>query len=147
MTNEEYMRLAMGEAEIAVQEGNGPFAVVVVDANGEVVWKDHDRINELTNPTAHGEMNAIRNLCSTMKSLSLQGLTFYVTSEPCPMCLAAMVKAHVSRVYYGAKTETTASLPIPVEVMASYAKKYPIEVTGGILADECLAQREAVYTS
>lgn len=59
---EEYMRLAIEEAELSVKEGNGPFAVVVIDQSGNVIWRDHDRQKELTDPTAHGEINAIRYL-------------------------------------------------------------------------------------
>ena len=141
MKPEEYMKLAMEEAELSVKTGNGPFAVVVVDPNGKVIWKDHDRQKELTDPTAHGEINAIRYLCKKLRTMSLRGYTFYTTSEPCPTCLTGMIKAQVSTNYYGAKTELTASLPLPAEMIASYAKKYPIKVIGGILADECVAQR------
>jgi tRNA(adenine34) deaminase len=141
LTPEELMRLAIAEAELSVQEGNGPFAVIVVNPSGDVVWKDHDRQKELSDPTAHGEINAIRHLCASLKALSLKGYTFVTTSEPCPTCLTAMIKAQVSVCYYGAKTESTASLPLSAEVIASYAKKYPIKVVGGILADECLTQR------
>lgn len=52
-----------------------------------------------------------------------------------------MIKAQVSANYYGAKTEATASLPLSAEMLASYAKKHPITVVGGILAEECLEQR------
>jgi tRNA(Arg) A34 adenosine deaminase TadA len=140
-TPEELMRLAIAEAELSVNEGNGPFAVVVVNPNGEVVWKDHDRQKELSDPTAHGEINAIRHLCGSLKTLTLKGFTFVTTSEPCPTCLTGMIKAQVSVSYYGAKTEATASLPLSAEMIASYAKKYPIKVVDGVLADECLAQR------
>lgn len=130
-THEQMMRLAMEEAEVAVHEGNAPFAVVVVN-DGHVVWKDHDRVKSLTDPTAHGEINAIRALCQKLNTLSLEGYAFYTTSEPCPTCLSGMIKARVSTSYYGAKTEITASLPISAEYLASYAKKYPIKVQGGI---------------
>lgn len=73
--------------------------------------KDHDRQNEQTDPTAYGEMNAIRYLCPKLGTKSLKGYRFYTTSEPCPTCLTAMIKARVSYTYYGAKTEPTASLP------------------------------------
>lgn len=142
MTHEDYMKLAIEEAELSVRQGQGPFAVVVVDPEGNVVWKDHDRQKELTDPTAHGEVNAIRHLCKKINSLSLKGYSFYTTSEPCPTCLTSMIKAQVSFSYYGAKTESTASLPLSAEFIASYAKKYPIKVTGGILGEECLSQRQ-----
>lgn len=140
-TPEELMKMAIDEAELSVKEGNGPFAVVVADPEGNIVWKDHDRQKELSDPTAHGEINAIRKLCVQLKTLSLKGYTFVTTSEPCPTCLTAMIKAQVSKNYYGAKTEATASLPLSAEYLASYSKKYPIDVVGGILSEETLAQR------
>ena len=136
------MALAMEEAELSVSKGSFPFAVVVVNELGEVVWKDHDRVEELNDPGAHGEVNAIRSLCAKFGTLSLEKFTFYTTSEPCPTCLTYCIKAKVGSIFYGAKTEKIASLPIPAEEIASRSKKYPIEVTGGILEEECLAQRE-----
>ncbi len=146
MKPEDYMKLAIEEAELSVKEGNGPFAVVVVNPQGELVWKDHDRQKELTDPTAHGEINAIRYLCKKLDTMSLRGYIFYTTSEPCPTCLTGMIKAQVSTSYFGAKTESTASLPLPAEMIASYAKKYPIKVIGGILEKECLSQRKRLLS-
>jgi len=141
MNPESIMKVALEEAELAVKEGNAPFACVVTDAEGNIVMKEHDRVNELTDPTAHGEVNAIRKLCKQLNSLSLNEYTFFTTSEPCPTCMTCMIKAKVATVYYGAKTESTASLPIPAEEIAAKSKKYPITVTAGILADKCLEQR------
>jgi len=108
MTNEDYMKLALEEAETTVTEENAPFGVIVVDDKGKVATRDHDRVKELTDPTAHGEINAIRKLCKELGSLTLSKMTFYTTSEPCPTCLSSCVKA----IYYGTETETSASLPI-----------------------------------
>src|SRR5260221_9361885 len=108
MTNEDYMKLAMEEAEIASR----PFGCVVVNENGEVVWKDHEKVKELMDPTAHGEINAIRGLCKQLNTLSLEGYKFYTTSEPCPTCLSSCIKAKVSEIYFGADTQMTASLPM-----------------------------------
>lgn len=142
MAHEDYMKLAMKEAEKAVKKGNAPFGVVVVDSKGSVVWKDHDRVKEKMDPTAHSEVNAIRFLCKKLKTLSLKGMVFYTTSEPCPTCLSSCIKAQVNAVYYGADTEKAASLPIKAKFLAKYSKKYPIKVVGGILKEKCLAQRE-----
>lgn len=142
MSHEEIMEIALEEAQIAVDEGNAPFACVVTDDKGNIVLREHDRVKELMDPTAHGEINAIRRLCKQLNTLSLGEYVFYTTSEPCPTCLTGIIKARVQTVYYGAKTESTASLPISAEYLASQSTKYPIRVVGGILADEALAQRE-----
>lgn len=144
MNPQEFMKYALEEAEKAVNEGNAPFGVVVADENGKVVAREHDRVKELMDPTAHGEINAIRYLCKTLRTLDLSSMTFFCTSEPCPTCLTACVKAKVKTVYYGAETESTASLPLKASYLASLSKKNPISVIGGILAKECLNQRERV---
>jgi tRNA(adenine34) deaminase len=141
MNHKYYIKLAMEEAELAMKEGNAPFGVVVVDNEGRVVLREHDRVNELMDPTAHGEVNAIRSLCKKLNTLNLSDYTFYTTSEPCPTCLTACIKAKIKKIYYGAETEATASLPIKASYLASKSKKNPIEVIGGVLANECLEQR------
>lgn len=141
VVNEDLMREAIAEVEVAVKDGNAPFGVVVIDSSSQIVWRDHDRVKELMDPTAHGEVNAIRGLCKELNTLHLSDSTFYTTSEPCQTCLSAMIKARVPKVVYGAKTGHSASLPIPAEELAKYAKLYPIEVIGGILENECLSQR------
>lgn len=147
MEPEDYMRLALDEVEIAVAEGNAPFAVVVVDSNNQVVLCEHDRVKEQMDPTAHGEVNAIRKLCGQFQTLSLEGYTFYTTSEPCPTCFSSMIKAHVSHSVYGAKTESTASLPISAEELAAKSLKHTISVRGGVLADVCLEQRSRLLAA
>jgi len=147
MKHEDIMKLAFEEAELAVREGNAPFACIIVDKEGDIIAKDHDRVKELMDPTAHGEINVIRSLCKKLQSLSLRDYTFYTTSEPCPTCMTAMIKAKVATVYFGAKTEETASLPIPAEFIASKSLKSPISVTGGILAEEALEQRNRLLAT
>jgi tRNA(Arg) A34 adenosine deaminase TadA len=142
MTHEDYMREAMKEADIAVSDGNAPFGVVVVDNDsGEIICREHDRVKEYWDPTAHGEINAIRKLCKELKTLSLANTIFYTTSEPCPTCLTGMIKAKVPANYYGAETEVTASLPIKAKDLAKFSKKYPIQINAGLLAKECFDQR------
>lgn len=140
MNTENIMKLALEEAQLSVQLGSVPFACVVTDSSGKVVLKEHDRVKEYTDPTAHSEVNAIRKLCKQLNTLSLADYTFYTTSEPCPTCMSSMIKAKVKRVFYGAKTEPTASLPIPAEYLAAQATR-EITITGGVLAEECLEQR------
>jgi tRNA(Arg) A34 adenosine deaminase TadA len=141
MSNEEIMREALAEAEVAVKEGNAPFACIVTDIKGKIVLREHDRVKERMDPTAHGEINAIRKLCDQLQTLSLADYTFYTTSEPCPTCLSGMIKAKVPTVYYGAKTEATASLPVSADELASKATKYQMKIVGGVLAEEALEQR------
>lgn len=142
MTTENYIHLAMHEAEKAVEEGNSPFGVIVTDAENNIVWKDHDRSISLTDPTAHGEINAVRGLCKTLGRKKLEGYTFYVNAEPCTICMAALIRVKIHAIYFGARTEKDASLPIRAEELATRATKHKVKVFGDILADETLLHRE-----
>lgn len=143
MTKEDYIRLAMKEAEKAVEEGERPFGVVVVDPNGEIVLKDHGRTNQLNDPTAHGEVHAIRTLYKKLGTKNLEGYKFYTNAEPCPVCFGSMVRAKVSEIYFGARTESDASMAIPVEVMLKYvSEERKPKVQGNILAKETLEHRK-----
>jgi tRNA(adenine34) deaminase len=142
MTPEDYIRLSMQEAEKAVQEGNNPFGVVVVDAKGTIVWKDHDRSKALMDPTAHGEVNAVRGLCKKLNTMKLAGYKFYTNAQPCTVCMATMIRVEVAEVYYGSETDPNASLPISVEELSERATQHKVKVYGSILAEETLAHRE-----
>lgn len=139
------IKKAISVAETAAKKGHHPFAVVVIDENGKIVWKDHNKVKHNMDPTAHGEINAVRHLCKKFKILSLKGYIFYSTTEPCPMCFTVMNNAQVSAVYYGAPHHPTQFLPLSAKQLARYAKKYPIKVVGGILEKECLEQREKLW--
>lgn len=137
---EKYIRMAMKQAEKAVANGGRPFGVVVLDGNNEVVCEEYDRVLEYTDPTAHGEINAIRKLCKKIGKVKLEGYSFFTNAEPCPNCLSAMLRAKVKATYFGARTEKDASLPIPVEELLKYSK-HKIEVYPEILSEETLLHR------
>ncbi len=96
-----FMKVAIEEAENGINRGHGgPFGAVVVK-NGEIIGRGHNHVVTDSDPTCHGEIDAIRNACRNIDSFSLEGADIYTTSEPCPMCLAAILWANINHVYYG----------------------------------------------
>ena len=95
-----FMNMAAELAEKNIDEGGGPFGAVIV-RNGEVVATGVNRVTANNDPTAHAEVNAIRNACSKEQTFNLSGCVIYTSCEPCPMCLSALYWAGVSRIYYG----------------------------------------------
>ena len=93
--NTKFMNEALAEAYkgIARREG-GPFGSVVV-MNGQVIGKGHNNVLKNNDPTAHGEITSIREACKNFRKPHLDGAILYTTSYPCPMCLAAMMWAHI----------------------------------------------------
>lgn len=96
-----YMKLAIQEAKTGIHKGHGgPFGAVIVK-NGVIIGKGHNQVIKNNDPTCHGEMMAIHKACKTLGSFDLSGCELYTTGEPCPMCLAAILWANISKVYYG----------------------------------------------
>jgi cytidine deaminase len=97
-----FMDQAMAEARAAALRGEVPVGAVVVSPTGRVVARAGNRTRELSDPTAHAEILALRAACALIGSERLPGHDLYVTLEPCPMCAAALSAARIARLYYGA---------------------------------------------
>ncbi|WEF25302.1 nucleoside deaminase [Paracoccus sp. S3-43] len=97
-----HMALALDQARAAALRGEVPVGAVVVDPAGRVVAAEGNRTRELSDPTAHAEILAIRAACRAVGSERLPGHDLWVTLEPCPMCAAAISAARIGRLYYGA---------------------------------------------
>lgn len=93
---------ALSEARAAVARGEVPVGAVLCDAAGRVVAAAGNRTRELSDPTAHAEILAIRAACAAAGSERLPGHVLWVTLEPCPMCAAAISAARIAVLYYGA---------------------------------------------
>lgn len=96
--------MAIDKAREGVKKGQTPFGACIVKDN-HVIACDHNIVWESTDITAHGEVNAIRSACRTIKSISLKGATIYSTCEPCPMCFSACHWAGITKIIYGASIE------------------------------------------
>jgi tRNA(Arg) A34 adenosine deaminase TadA len=100
--NPEFLRRAIALATQNVVTGvGGPFAAVVV-RDGRIVGEGANTVTASHDPTAHGEVNAIRAACKTLGTFTLTGCELYTSCEPCPMCLAACYWARLDAIYYGA---------------------------------------------
>ncbi|MEO0472587.1 MAG: nucleoside deaminase, partial [Bacteroidota bacterium] len=96
----QFMREAIRMACENVDSGlGGPFAALVVK-NGEIIGRGVNRVTSLNDPTAHAEVQAIRDACQTLQDFQLEGCVIYTTCEPCPMCLGAIYWARPKAVYY-----------------------------------------------
>ena len=101
MYKKEFMEMAVSEAREGIANGDGgPFGAVVVK-DGEVIASGHNRVLANNDSTCHGEIDAIRKAEEKLGSYDLTGYEIYTTSEPCPMCLAAIMWANIGKVYYG----------------------------------------------
>ena len=95
------MTLALMEAQKALEEGEVPIGAVLMRGN-EVLWADHNRREQMKDPTAHAEMLCLRYGAEKKRDWRLSDCTLYVTLEPCPMCTGALVMCRLGHVVYGA---------------------------------------------
>jgi tRNA(adenine34) deaminase len=130
------MRLALALARRAARRGEVPVGAVAVDVAGRVLAAEHNRSLEHNDPTAHAEMLAIRRAAAAMGNYRLNGLTLYVSLEPCPMCAGAVVWARVRRVVFGAADAKYGALGSALNLAAQPGLNHRPEVCGGLLADD-----------
>ena len=137
MNDIQYMQIALEEAERAAERGEVPVGAVLVDADGRILGRDGNRSIEKSDPTGHAEINVIRQAGKNRANYRLPDTTFYVTVEPCTMCAGAIVHARVSRLVFGAKDPKTGAFVSCYQVGSDQKLNHDIEVTGGILREEC----------
>lgn len=98
--DKQFMREAIRLANESVSRGGGPFGAVIVK-DGEIIAGSSNSVTIDNDPTAHAEVNTIREACRRLGTFDLTGCTIYTSCEPCPMCLGAIYWAHISYIYYG----------------------------------------------
>ena len=101
-TDNRFMEIALAEAEAAATRGEVPIGAVLVSADGDLVARDSNRVIERRDPTAHAEMLVLRAGAAALKNERLNGVTLYVTLEPCVMCVGAISLARVARLVFAA---------------------------------------------
>lgn len=111
MRNREiFMRRAIELARQGMNQGaGGPFGAVIV-RDGVIVGEGWNRVIGTNDPTAHGEVTAIRDACAKLGTFSLAGCEIHTTGQPCPMCLGAIHWARIERIYYGFRIEDAAAI-------------------------------------
>jgi tRNA(adenine34) deaminase len=138
MTDDQrWMEIALEEADLAATEGEVPVGAVFVDAVGREVARAHNAREALADPTAHAEMIAIREAAARILSWRLEGVTAYVTLEPCAMCAGALVAARVVRVVYGCADPKAGAIDTMFGVGRDPRLNHRFDVTAGVLGGEC----------
>ena len=140
---EKFMREAIKLAERAKKKGEVPIGAVVV-LNGKIIGKGYNLRTRLQMATAHAEMRAIDRACKKEHSWRLPEAELYVTLEPCPMCMGAILNARIRRVYFGAYEQKGRSL---TDALANAnLLNHKVEVTGGVLEEACSEVLTSFFT-
>jgi len=131
-----FMRLALREAERALEHEDVPIGAVLV-RDGEVLSAAHNERELRQDPTAHAEIIAVREAARAVGSWRVLDAVMYVTLEPCAMCAGAIVLARVARVVYGARDPKAGACGSVMDVLGEPRLNHRPDVAGGLLAPEC----------
>ena len=137
-TDEYYMKLAIQEAVRAMDAGEVPVGAIVVFEK-KIVGRASNQTELLKDPTAHAEMLAITQACEAAAQARLPGATLYVTLEPCPMCVGAMIHARIARLVFGARETKTGACGSVVHLLADGKWNHTFKVEEGLLEFESAA--------
>lgn len=131
-----FMKEALEEAKKAYRKGEVPIGAVV-ELKGDIIGRGHNQIRELSDPTAHGEIMAIKQACKHVGYERLVGATMYVTCEPCIMCVGAGILARISKIVIGTPDEKTGACGSVYNMASENKLNHKIDVEIGILEEEC----------
>ena len=130
-----FMRLALREAERALEHEDVPIGAVIV-REGEVIGSGHNEREIRADPTAHAEMIALREAARSLGSWRVLDAVMYVTLEPCAMCAGAIVLARLPRVIFGATDPKAGAAGSVFDVLGEPRLNHRPQVAGGLLADD-----------
>lgn len=135
MSDRDFMRLALDEAERALSHGDVPVGAVLV-ANDEVVTSACNERELRGDPTAHAEILCLRAGAEKLGRWRLIDTTLYVTLEPCPMCAGAVVSARLARLVYGPQDPLAGAAYSLYNIVQDPRLNHSVELTAGVLAEE-----------
>ena len=132
-----YMEIALAEALEAAKEGEIPVGAVIVK-DGEIIASAHNNREATGDATGHAEVLAIRKACEALGGWHLEKCTLYVTLEPCPMCMGAIINSRLGKVVFGAKDAKAGACGSVID-LRSYPLNHKPQVESGFMSEESLA--------
>ncbi len=136
MTDQEYMQIALELAGLAAQAGEVPVGALVVRDN-EIIGRGYNAPISQLDPSAHAEIQALRDAARHAGNYRLIDCTLYVTLEPCAMCTGAIQHARIKRLVFGATDPKTGCCGSVIDLMAEARLNHHATVLGGLMAEEC----------
>lgn len=136
---ERIMNLVYEEVEIAIQEGNPPFAAIITDSENNILAVAHNRTNTKQMAIAHAEIEAIQSACTILGKKKLNDCILYANAESCAMCSTAIIKSGISQIFYGAPHENGSNPDVHLREINKNAIPQ-LKVHGGFMKDKFIEQ-------
>ncbi len=138
MKHEDWMRLALEQAQKAMISDEVPIGAVIVH-NGQIIGIGYNQKEKDQDPTAHAEILAIRRAAEKIGHWRLTEAVLYVTLEPCPMCAGAIVQSRIKQLVYGASDPKGGAIESVINLLNVNYWNHKVEVIAGVLEEECSA--------
>lgn len=136
---EKLMHIVIEEVEVAIKEGNSPFAAILIDENGTIVGKAHNTAKTGNNPVLHAEVNLITDMCLRLKTRDLSKYCLMSNAWSCSMCMSASIKAKIKNFIFGTPSEDDMNPNITIFDIKEKTKG-EINIVTGVLEEECKKQ-------
>ena len=136
---EQYIRLAIAQAELSIIRGSNPFGAVMVSEAGKILAAAHNTVTPESDILQHAELNLLRIANKLTGRQKFANCAVFINAASCAMCASALIQAGVRRFYFGAPFESHTNPAVSYEQLATFCHE-PLEITKDLLADECLAQ-------
>ena len=128
---------ALIEASKAYREDEVPIGAVIVDSQGSIIARAHNKKEHVNNPCGHAEILAILEAAKKLNNWRLIGCSIYVTLEPCPMCMGALVQSRISNLYFGAYDSKGGAISLNYNLHKDKRLNHNFNIIGGIKHYEC----------
>ncbi len=136
MSPEDFMLEAFSEAEKALSIGEVPIGAVI-EKDGRIIGRGHNRTETTKDPTAHAEMIAIREAAKNLGGWRLLGCRMYVTTEPCSMCAGALVLARIEKIFIGTLDPKAGACGSLMNILQDERLNHNVEIETGIMQQQC----------
>ena len=136
-SDQQYLELALKQAEQSRLNGNHPFGAVLVDESGDVLLAAENSVITQSDVTAHAELNLVRAATRTFDTEKLASCSIYSSAEPCPMCAGAILQSRIQRVVYGTTDPKAGAVHSLYHLLDDDRLNHRAEVTQGVLAEPC----------
>jgi tRNA(adenine34) deaminase len=144
-TDVSYMKLALGEAKIAEENGDVPVGAILVSESGEILSSAHNQTIQTCDPTGHAEILALRRGAGKIGNYRLLNTTLYATVEPCMMCMGAVIHARIARVVFGAYDPKWGAAGSLYHFAEDSRLNHRPAVAGGVCEDQCKALMQGFF--
>jgi len=141
---DDLMTFALDEARRAGAAGDVPVGAIIVDDDGVIIGRGHNRREQRGDPTAHAEVEALRDAATRLGHWRVEA-TLVVTQEPCPMCAGALVNARVKRLVYGCPNPKAGAVHSLYQICSDPRLNHRVEVVAGVLAEACAAELRGFF--